>query len=58
MVRSATRLVLSLVIGLSAGSTLGFLFVPDPTSLLALVLVIGCATANTAFLYRSDWLRE
>jgi hypothetical protein len=58
MVRSFIRFPLCLLIGLSTGSILGVLFVPNPTGVVAFVLGIVCTVLITWSLYQSEWLRE
>jgi hypothetical protein len=57
MVSPSVRFLLCLLVGLFAGSTLGVLFVPDPTGLLAGVMALAGTAVVTGVLYRSEWLR-
>ena len=58
MVSSSLRIALCAVVGLFAGGFLGFLFVPDPTGLLASVLALVLAVGIGGGLYQTGWLRE
>jgi hypothetical protein len=57
MVRSSLRVALCVVLGVFAGSLLGPLFVPDPTSMLAAVITVGVSAVISVLLYRSTWLQ-
>jgi hypothetical protein len=58
MASPSIRFALCLIIGLFTGSTLGILFAPDPTGLMAFGLAAACTAGITGYLYRSDWLRD
>lgn len=58
MVRPVLRTTLCLLLGIAAGRTLGPLFVPDPTGVLAAVSTVGVAIVVSAVLLRSDRVRE
>jgi len=58
MASPSTRFVISLIVGLFTGITLGVLFAPDPTGVLAFGLAAICTTAITGLLFRSSWLRD
>lgn len=58
MASSSIRFVLCLVVGLFAGGTLGALFVPNPTGVLAFGLAAVGTAGVTGYLFRSDWLRD
>ncbi|MFC6991893.1 hypothetical protein ACFQH3_09085 [Haladaptatus sp. GCM10025707] len=57
MVSESIRLVACVFVGLFAGRVLGPLFVPDPTSTLAIILTGVVALGVGGGLYRSAWLQ-
>jgi len=58
MASPSIRVALCLIIGLFTGSTLGILFAPDPTGIVAFGLAAVCTVGITGYLYRSGWLRD
>lgn len=58
MVAPSIRALLCVLVGSLAGSTLGALLVPNPTSAVAFGLSVGCTAVIAGYLHRSDWLRE
>lgn len=58
MVERSVRAVLCLLVGLFAGVTLGFLFAPDPTGVLPLVLAIVITALVGGYLYQSSAFRD
>ena len=58
MARPSFRFPLCLLIGLSTGSILGVLFVPNPTGIIAFTTATVCTVLITWYLYQSEWLRE
>jgi hypothetical protein len=57
MASDSVRFAVCLLLGLVAGGTLGIVFAPDPTGVVAFGAAVVCAGVVTGTLYRSDWLR-